>query len=255
MTSLLRVLLAATAAVAAPTRTSAAEHQQFRPNGASPLEVRGVVLAPDRVELRSDISAAVEMVAIREGESFGAGETLLRFDCRRTKAEHAAAVARARVTALDLKQQTHLHALGAGAASDVQHAKVRSQAAIAEVDMRSTDLESCEVLAPFAGRAAVVNARSHAQIERGQPLLTIVGAGALEVELIAPSHALRSIEQGTAFRLVIDETGESYVGHVDRIAAEVDPASRTIKLYGTLDAPSDRILPGMAGVAHFGDLQ
>ena len=252
MTSLLRALLAATAAVAAPTRTSAAEHQQFRPNGASPLEVRGVVLAPDRVELRSDISAAVEMVAIREGESFDAGDMLLRFDCRRTKAEYAAAVARAQVATLDLKQQTHLHALGAGAASEVQHAKARSQAATAEVDVRLTDLESCDVPAPFAGRAAVVNARSHVHIDRGQPLLTIVGVGALEVELIAPSHALRSIEQGTAFRLLIDETGESYVGHVDRIAAEVDPASRTIKLYGTLEAPSDRVLPGMAGVAHFG---
>ena len=217
-----------------------------------PMAIPGIILAPDRVELRSDIAAAISEVRVREGDAFRKGDPLLRFNCEREAAELAAAKARADASWVEATRAKHLHSLGAGGQGDVRSTNAKAVAASAEADALQARLRACSIAAPFDGRVAEVKAKAFSYPERGTPLITVVGRSRLEVELIAPSTILRTVSIEHPFEFEVSEIGIVLGGAVDRVAAEVDPASKTIKVYGQLEAATEHVLPGMSGIARFG---
>ena len=56
---------------------------------------------------------------------------------------------------------------------------------------------------------------------------------------------------GREFGFFVDETQSNYAASVERIGAEVDPVSQTIKLYAKLKNIDQRVLAGMSGTAVF----
>ncbi|MFT7576275.1 MAG: membrane fusion protein (multidrug efflux system) [Alphaproteobacteria bacterium] len=72
-----------------------------------------------------------------------------------------------------------------------------------------------------------------------------------EIELIVPSHWLRTIGIGAAFKFTVDELGATYTGKLIRLGAAVDPVSQTIKIIGTFDTKPSKVLSGMSGSALF----
>ena len=222
------------------------------PARAGDLAMHGVVLSPQRIELRSDISAAIAEVRHREGDTFKSGDLLLRFDCAREAAELAAARARRQAAHVELGQARHLHSLGASGTGEVRTASARAEAAGAEARVSEARMSDCRIEAPFDGRVAELKARAHAHAERGAPLMVLIGRSRLEVEFVAPSRALRTVGEGSAFTFVVDETGAAMPGIIERTGAEVDTASRTIKLYGRLSGNTASVLSGMSGVGWFG---
>jgi membrane fusion protein (multidrug efflux system) len=49
----------------------------------------------------------------------------------------------------------------------------------------------------------------------------------------------------------VDELDKSFVGHVDRLGARIDPVSQSISLAGRVDGQHPQLLPGMSGIAAF----
>ena len=223
-------------------------------SAAEPARVSGVVRAPERLTLRTDLAAAVAVVARREGEAFAKGDLLIEFDCTRHTADHAAAEARSNAARAEASQNEHLHALGAAGSGDVRVAAARAQAARAEAAAAAARLRDCAIYAPFAGRVADVSARAHAVPPRGEPLMELIGTAALELEMVAPSAWLRWLRAGAVLSFAVEETGAVLDGRVSRIGAEVDPLSRTVAVHAVLDAsPGDGVLAGMSGLATFPD--
>ena len=218
---------------------------------ATHLSYRGIVLAPERVAFRSDVRAPIKTIGVREGTTFSRGETLVAFDCRRERAEFLALEATARAAHARASQQRHLHELGAAGGSDVRVAASEAEAASANAKAIEAKLEGCRIRAPFDGRVAEVSARAFTTPEPGEPLMIVIGNASLEIEFVVSASALRSVSVGTPFRFYVDETDDVIAGVIERVGAEIDAASRTVKLFGTLaDAPK-RTLPGMTGMAAF----
>jgi membrane fusion protein, multidrug efflux system len=214
--------------------------------------VRGVVRAVRDASIASDLTARILKLPFREGESFKAGDTLVAFDCDKPEAELRAAEAEDAVNriALDNAQQLdRRHAIGK---IEVQAAKAKWDKAHAAAEALRFRARDCRIVAPFAGRVAELRAREFEMPATGQPLLRIVDAGALEIDLIVPSAWLVWLKAGTPLQVKVDETGKSYPAKVIRTAAAVDPVSQTIKITaGFAAADTSAVLPGMSLDAAF----
>ena len=219
---------------------------------AEPFTATGVVRAAERIELRTDLLAAVREVRRREGEHFAAGDVLITFDCARQRADHEALRARARAATAEARQTGHLHSLGAAGSGELRVARARAEAAEAEARSLDARLEGCAIAAPFAGRVGRIRAEAHAVPERGAPLMELIGSAPPEIDMRVPSEWLRWLRVDAPLRFELRETGTVLDARVARLGAEVDPASRTIAVRAVPEAPDSSVLPGMSGVATFG---
>jgi RND family efflux transporter MFP subunit len=197
--------------------------------------------------LAAEIGAKVDRVTVKEGQAFRAGQTLVTLDCslqlaqeQRAKAELGGAE---KVLAAN-RRLAELHSIGE-VELEVSAAQVEKlRADLAYVD---ATLAKCTVTAPFAGRVVEQKAREQQFIQAGQPLLDILDDTTLELEFIVPSRWLAWLKTGHAFKVVIDETGQTYPARISRLGARVDPVSQSIKAAATIDGRFPDLIAGMSG--------
>ncbi len=213
--------------------------------------VRGIIDAAEKARLAAEISAPVTRMPFREGERFRKGEVLAAFDCRLLEAALRAARAHWRARMLAAKSKKRLVRFQAAGKLDAAMADAESEKARAEADAAAIRAGQCRVLAPYDGRVAERHVREHETPAAGAALISIVGTGRLEVQMIAPSKWLAWIRPGDAFTFRIDETGGVAKGRLERIGAAVDAVSQTVRLHGVLGEVPEGTLPGMSGTAEF----
>lgn len=233
--------------MAAVAVTGTAKAQDLDDN----VVARGVVHAPDRVDITTDLVAPIAQLGVRAGTSFQKGDVLVAFDCGRYAADLRAAKASASAAWVELKQKRYLYKNGATGRSEMDLASANSSRSAAEIDAIEERMRACTIKAPFDGRVVVANAREAELPQSGEPLMTIIDDNTIEIELVVPSHWLRHVRQGTVFQFVVDETGLTHRAEVDRLGAEVDPVSQTIQLYARFVGDRSLVLAGMSGDAVF----
>lgn len=134
-------------------------------------ELRAQLSPRDFTTLAAEIGAKVERVAVREGDRFRKGETLIAFDCsiqRAQLAEAKAALSAADKTVAVNARLLELQTIG----------KLESDLALAERDKARAKLDAsaailgkCSVPAPFDGRIVEQKVRSQQFVQPGQALL------------------------------------------------------------------------------------
>ena len=220
------------------------------PVRAEPLTARGVVRSEARLELRTDLDAVVTAAPARSGLRFAKGDPLVAFDCRRHRADLAAAHAESEAARIEARSKRRLHRHGAVGRADLDRTAALHRGAGARAKALAIRLASCTLHAPFAGRVVAVSARTGARPRPGEPLVTVVDDRRLRIEIVAPSRWLRWARPGRRFRFRVDETGRTHAARLVGTGAEVDPRTQTVTLHAALDDP-DGIVPGMSGDAMF----
>ena len=237
LASVLAFALCAATAHASGTGTRVIENQELRAQ-----------LSPrNYTTLAAEIGAKVDRITVKEGQAFRAGQTLVSLDCslqqaqqQRAKAELSGAE---KVLAAN-RRLAELHSIGE-VELEVSAAQVEKlRAELAYVD---ATLAKCTVTAPFSGRVVEQKAREQQFVQGGQPLLDILDDSALELEFIVPSRWLAWLKAGYAFKVVIDETGQTYPARITRLGARVDPVSQSVKAAATIDGRFPDLISGMSG--------
>ena len=231
------------ATLAAPSAAGAAE--------AKPATERQDIraqLSPQRyTTLAAEIGAKVNRLPIPEGGSFKQGQPLILFDCSLQTAQHnkaRAALSGAEKTYAVNGRLADLGSIGKAelAVSESEVGKNR-----AEVAAMAAMLSKCAVAAPFSGRVSEQKVREQQYVQPGQALLEIIDDSVLELEFIAPSRWLAWLKSGHAFKVRIDETGQSYPAKVLRIGAKVDPVSQSVQLAAAINGKFPELIAGMSG--------
>ena len=201
--------------------------------------------------LSSELSAKISELPFREGDTFGAGQALVTFDCSLYRAQLTKAEATAQAARETLAVSERLANLNSIGALEVQQASAKSKEADAEaVAMRAT-VEKCTLGAPFSGRVAKVSAKQYQFVAPGQALLEILNTQQLELQMIVPSKWLAWLKVGGRFSVHVDELDQTFSGRVERLGARIDPVSQSISVAGRVDGSHVQLLPGMSGIASF----
>lgn len=215
------------------------------------LKARGVVQSAKRIELRSDLAAMVKSADFVDGMRFQKGDVLVSFDCDRHQAELNSARAVARGATVERKNKQTLYNNGAAGRSEVLLAKAQSEKAQHDVVALKQRMKNCSISAPFDGRSVALHVRPMEMPPSDKPLMVIIDDSRLELELVVPSIWLGWLREDQTFTFQVEETGTAHQAKVERIGAEVDTVSQTVKVYGALLGDFKNTLSGMSGVAVF----
>jgi RND family efflux transporter MFP subunit len=212
---------------------------------------RGVVRAEASATISSELVARVAAITFKAGQAFRAGDVLLRFDCQRYDADLRAAEAEVRAQEIMVETNRHLLRHKAAGSNELALAEIKHVQARAQADSLRARMTQCQIVAPYEGRVVERHVDVFEIPQPNSPLLRIVKEGALEVELILPSHWTGWLRPGFGFSFEIEETRRSYAARIQHIGAVVDPVSRTMKASASLlDADAD-VRPGMSGSGRF----
>ena len=222
--------------------------------GASSSTVR-VLLTPDyESTLASPSATRIREVNATLGSSFGAGKTLLAFDCDEPMARLNMAKAELLGADESHKAKQRIKKLGQASEVEVSLAQSAFDKAKSQVALQQAQVRNCSIAAPWAGRVAKVHVRNHMSVAAGQPLLDVVKDGPLKLRLNVPSRILSAIKVGKAFDVHIEETGKSYPVKVSALNSRVDPVSQTIEIEASLLKVHSELLAGMSGTANLSQL-
>ncbi len=214
--------------------------------------VRGIVRAVQQALISTDLTTRVAAIHVREGEGFNAGDKLVEFDCRRQIATVAAADAQQLEMQLSVDKNHMLVRTQSVGRNDLEVSEARLAKARAEANALKSQLDQCNVIAPFRGRVQELNLQVHETSQPGKPFIGLVAHEHLEIDLIVPSLWIQRLRVGTVFRFRVDEVQQSITATVTRTGAAVDPVSQTIKIIAAFGNEGAAILPGMSGTAEFG---
>lgn len=213
----------------------------------SPDEFRAQLVAVRKPVMAAEIAGKVDKVAFRPGEAFKAGDVLLSFDCSLNKVRADRARALRNRSDSQLKSLLMLEKRGATSKLEVALARSDVAGAVAELNAANLLVERCDLKAPFSGRVVEQRIQAGEYATEGQPLVEILDDSEFELETIVPSSLLPSIAIGAAVDVNFDEIGGSVQFVWARISPQIDPVSRTIKLYAKLAAPQGKLVSGMSG--------
>ncbi|MEH0874295.1 efflux RND transporter periplasmic adaptor subunit [Pectobacterium cacticida] len=216
-------------------------------------DIRVQLSAQRYTVLSSEIAAKVTDIAVKEGEHFKQGDTLVTFDCTvlREKLNYANAAENAARKKLAIANR--LDKLNSISLSDVDQARSAVSMAQAESGVNRAMLQRCVIKAPFSGRVTETKVKRWESVPEGKELLAIYDDSAFELEMIVPSRWLTWLKQGSAFQVKLDETGLTYPAEISRISSAVDPVSQSVKVFGRITQSTAGLLPGMSGVAQIID--
>lgn len=215
--------------------------------------IRGVIAPSSESTVASRMTARIVAMPFEEGQSFGAGAVLARFDCSSTAAQLRAAQAATAAYQKTYETQVELDKYEATGKNEVAVSRANVGKADAEAKAIAAQMTDCVVRAPFSGKVVEQFARRNDIAASGQPLMKIQSGRAVEIDLIVPSRWLTWIGPGAEFAFKIDETGNTVRGRIQRLGAAVDPVSKTIKVTGVMTSSEGLILAGMSGSAIFDD--
>ncbi len=213
--------------------------------------IRGIIRAVETAMISTELTMRVARVAFMEGERFKKGDALIEFDCRRPRAELAAAEAQHHEMKLTLDNNRVLQKVQAVGRHDFDVSMSRVVKAAAEAEALRVRLDQCWVIAPYDGRVLELSLHAFETPQPGKPFIGIVADGNLEIDLVVPSDWVRWLSVDVPLTFSVDETGTVHRARVKRIGASVDPISQTIKIVAAFDQPTLAILSGMSGTAEF----
>lgn len=219
-------------------------------------DARGVVNAQHQATIKSSINARIIDMPALSGMKFKKGARLVQFDCRKPQADMRASEANVAIQLQKVEANKAMASFEAISEYEVVVAQEELNKALAEKESLKSNVESCEIFAPYEGQVVENIANPFEVVPANEPLLSIVDTSQLEVSLIVPSHWLQWLKVESQFSFFVDEINQELNARVTRILPIIDPVSRTVKVIGEFSVQEVKqtgILPGMSGSAYFSD--
>ena len=191
-------------------------------------EARALVSATETVTISSELAARVEKINFLLGDVFKKGDTLISFDCELYKAQRDVIQSNYNSANIQLENDKELLEMRSIGKLQYQLSESALKKAAAELKIAKLNVNRCKIIAPYDGKVMDVNTSVFASIEERQPLMSIVGDGLLEADIVVSSNWLKWLKKGHQVKITIDETGETLDAKVIRLGASVDVVSQTI---------------------------
>lgn len=242
-------------------------------------DLLGVVVARNVVEVAARAEGRVTAIAVQLGDRVERGAALASLDDRNLRDDLAAARAALRALSADrdkgentlaearekkLRDERLSHVLSEEelarvryeekyAESQLQGTRARLDEQQAKVAVLERSLEEMQVRAPFDGLIAARYVSPGAMVNSGTPIVRIVSSGDVLVRFAIPEALGGRVRVGMPVTVEVGAAALS--GTVDKLAPEVDAASRMIVAEARVVIPDghpDMALAGQVARVHVG---
>lgn len=229
----------------------------------------GVLVPRQATSVAAAAGGRLEAVFVRPGDRLQRGQVIARLDAaalsreldqmRASLAETQAAERQAVLALADAesRQKRRLSIPESFSKEDLAQAEIQKQQAEAALEsararvsgerarVRQTEiaLAESEIRAPFPGTVAERYLDPGATVGAGTPIVRLVSEGGLMVRFAVPQVEAKSLRLEEPIVASAADLGELR-GTIERIAPEIDPASRMIFVEARLDGAASTVQPG-----------
>jgi RND family efflux transporter MFP subunit len=186
----------------------------------------------DPRERQHDLSMAQAELAMSRAEAAGAASDFAAARKRAARRTATVDVGGQRVPLVSGEEaaQAGFEAQSAAARSATATARIAEQKA--KVERLKVALEETELVAPFDGVVTAVNFEAGMTAHTGDIVVRVVGGEGLRARIAVPEEAAQVVRRP---RAVLAVDGKTLQARIDQVALEVEPASRTFLVEGSLD--------------------
>jgi len=212
----------------------------------SELAAVGSLTAVQGVTLAAEAPGKIAEIAFAAGRSVRTGELLLRQDTSTEEALLPGAEAAVVLAAANLERARSLLAERAVAQAEYDAALAEHSLAVSEVARLQAAIDKKTVRAPFAGQLGIRLVNLGQMLKEGEAIVSLQSLDPIFADFSLPQQEMSRLRQGLAVRLTTDAwPGQVFTGRLTALNAEVDAATRNIRLQATLANPDGRLRPGM----------
>jgi membrane fusion protein (multidrug efflux system) len=212
----------------------------------SELAAVGSLTAVQGVTISAESPGKIVAIALQAGDGVRAGDLLLRQDTSIEEAQLPGAEAEMVLAKANLDRTHALLAEHAVAEAEYDTAlAAHSQAMSAVAELRAV-IAKKTVRAPFTGRLGLRLVNLGQMLKEGEAIVSLQTLDPVFADFSLPQQALSQLKTGIAVRVTTDVyPGVTYDGRITAINAEVDVATRNIRLQATVANPGEKLRPGM----------
>ncbi|WP_108817502.1 efflux RND transporter periplasmic adaptor subunit [Pseudovibrio sp. Alg231-02] len=190
------------------------------------IQVIGEVIAPEQVELRTEISGRIVQLGFQPGDPVAEDQLLVQMDVSEEIAQLAATEADEKLAAIKFERAKKLRSTGSGSQSTLDNAQALLETAKAQVAQIKSRIQKKTIRAPFAGKTNT-STLSLGQILGANELITqIVGqTDRVWVDFKLPQHHM---ELGAGAGVtVIGQKGKQITATIIHRDATISTTTRT----------------------------
>jgi membrane fusion protein (multidrug efflux system) len=249
--------LAGVKAMQIKSMIEAGEQFTLPPEAVSSAEVReetwetslasvGTVTPVRGVVLRSEMPGTVTSIHFESGASAERGQVLVRLDTSAEAAQLRSAEAQAELARLNVERARGLRAenLISQAELDTNEATWRQTAS--QADNIRAAIDKKVIRAPFSGRLGIREVNVGQYLNSGDPIVSLQSQDPIYVDFSMPEQSLSQLRRGMPVRVTTDAVpGRTFEGSLTALDAEIDRATRNIKLQATLPNSDGALRSGM----------
>jgi membrane fusion protein (multidrug efflux system) len=231
--------------------------------------VSGTVRAINAVTMRATSAAVVTRIDVSEGANVKAGQVLAQLDDgdARERLNQAQQQSNATKSQLELakRQRDNNRALvekgfissTALVSSDSSYATAQAnhEAALAAQAIAKRSLLDAALRAPFSGVVTQRHVKAGERVAVNAPIIEIVDATQLEVEVLLPIAASGGLRIGQSASLTLESKAQPVTAKVVRINPSVDTGSRSVRVYLSLPTGSARVGEFATGELMVGEIE
>jgi membrane fusion protein (multidrug efflux system) len=212
----------------------------------STLAAVGSMTAVQGVTVSAEAPGKIVAIAFQAGSRVRAGDLLLRQDTSIEESLLPGAEADLVLAKANLDRARALLADHAVAQAEYDTAlATHSQASSAVAQLRAA-IDKKTVRAPFAGSLGIRLVNLGQMLKEGEPVVSLQTLDPVFADFSLPQQELSRLKTGTAVHVTSDAwPGEIFTGKISAMNAEVDAATRNIRLQATVANSGEKLRPGM----------
>lgn len=221
-----------------PVRVISAEYQSF----SRQLNYTAVLEGSVQSEARSNVGGVLKNVNVRVGQSVKKDQIIASFDEDLPESGYLQAESAYNIANTTYERMKNLY--DAGGISRQQLDEAETQYRIARANYTAAK-KSINVLAPIEGIISNIHFRKGDNVNRGEPIATIVDFSKLNCKIWVDEKDVSGFYEGLDTRVSWRGYDGNFTGYIDRVAMSANPQRRAFEVEIGIDNKQNKLKPGV----------
>ena len=210
------------------------------------LRAVGSLDATNGISVAAEVGGIIKEILFTSGERVEQGTILIRLDDAVDRAALDALRAERRLAEIKFNRSKDLLKKKVTSKSEYDEAQATYEAAVARVAEQEAVINKKIIRAPFSGLLGISDVDIGQYLEPGTRIVSLQALDPIHVDYTLPERYLHQVQVGQEVHVSVEAMpGEIFRGAVSAIDADINRATRTLKIRATLPNSEQRLRPGM----------
>jgi membrane fusion protein (multidrug efflux system) len=223
-----------------------ASAEVIQENWVPALRAVGSLDATNGISVAAEVGGIIKEIVFTSGEWVEQGTILIHLDDAVDRAPLDALRADRRLAEIKFNRSKDLLKKQVTSKSEYDEAQAIYEAALARVTEQEAVINKKIIRAPFRGLLGISEVDIGQFLEPGDHIVSLQALDPIHVDYTLPERYLHQIAVGQEVQVSVEAMpGETFGGAVSAIDADINRATRTLKIRATLPNSEQRLRPGM----------